>query len=74
MKKLWVVMQLKGEWMAPEDGGVVVEFGGVFDTKLKAVRACRDETYYMAPVELNKRFPHESVEFVDGYYPKLRGE
>lgn len=45
------------------------EFIGVFDTKDKAVKACRFESYFIAPAKLNESFPNETVEWVGAYYP-----
>ena len=69
--RLWVVFQLKGKWRKPEDGGSVIEFQGVFSTEQKAIDACRDENYFMAPVKLDKELPHESIQMNGGCYPKL---
>ena len=59
--ELWIVGQLRtvGAW----------DFQGVFDSEERAVAACRDEKYFVAPATLNAELPHESHEFPGGYYP-----
>lgn len=67
---LWIVGQVKegkkAKWYW--------EYVGVFDSKEKAVDACRDETYFVGPTELNNALPHETVEWEGAYYPKSEGE
>lgn len=65
-KELWIV----GQSLNGEDAW---EFGGVFDSKEKAVSACRDENYFIGPAELNQQFPHEAIEWEKAFYP-LRGD
>jgi hypothetical protein len=66
---LWLVGQYKsGDW--PE---VVWEFTGIFDSEQKAVHACRDWTYFVAPIKLNKQLPHETVHLEGEYYPMQQG-
>ncbi len=48
------------------------EFHGVFNTHQLAIDACQTTDYFIAPAVLNKTFPHESVEWVGGYYPLLQ--
>ena len=47
-------------------------FHGAFDTRQLAIDACQTTDYFIAPAVLNKTFPHESVEWVGGYYPLLQ--
>lgn len=49
----------------------VWEFAGIFDTEAKAVAACEDSHYFVAPVTLNESQPGESVIFPGAYYPHL---
>lgn len=61
--KLWRVGQWKGhdkQW----------EWQGIFDSEEKAVNACRDGNYFVAPVILNEERPHETIFSDDLYYPK----
>lgn len=45
------------------------EFNGVFDSEEFAVKACRDENYFVMPAELNVSLPHETVDVEGAYYP-----
>lgn len=58
---LWIVGQHTGEeaW----------EFQGVFDSEAKAIGACRDASYFVAPAALNETHSHESVPWPGAYYP-----
>jgi hypothetical protein len=72
MTKVWIVQQwVKGVWgerkQQWEDS--VFEFTGVFDTEEKAVAACRDKNYCVAPITVNEPFPHEKVEIPGSHYP-----
>lgn len=67
--KLWIVGQWKectcdGSW----------EFQGVFDSEEKAINACATDNYWIAPVELNKEWPIESVQIEGAYYPRLEAQ
>ena len=42
---------------------------GVFDSEEKAIKACRNETYFIYPIELNKQYPDEEVVPKGAYYP-----
>ena len=42
------------------------DFKGVFSTKERAIVACRDETYMIAPATLNESLP-------DGTFPEWEG-
>lgn len=54
---LWVCGQLIGEW---SEAGSVWAFQGVFNEEGKADSACKDETYFIFPANLNAELPHES--------------
>lgn len=45
------------------------EFAGIFDEKEKAVAACREACYFVAPVVLNKQLPEKTEEFPGYEYP-----
>lgn len=64
--QLWIVQQAK-----TDDGGAhyVFEFQGIFDSKDKAVAACRTDQYVMFPATLNESLPHETLEGPLGEYP-----
>ena len=56
--QLWVVGRTIGEtW----------EFCGVFDTKEQADNLCRDETYFVGPVQLNMVLPTETQTWPGSY-------
>jgi hypothetical protein len=45
------------------------EFIGVFDTEIKAINACIQRWYFVAPVTLNSICPDETVPWDGAYYP-----
>jgi len=75
---MWITGQItSGTWYHREErwgDDYVWEFTGVFDDEDKAIAACQDENYFIAPVTLNKPFPHEKVEMPGGYYPLAKTE
>ena len=66
--RLW----LCGKFVASTPQGRVWEFQGIFFTEELARAACRDYTYWIAPVVPNEEQPHEAVEFEGGYFPIKR--
>ena len=42
---------------------------GVFFQEADAVAACRDETYFVGPVEMDVQLPHEAEKWPGAYYP-----
>ena len=65
---LWIV----GQYVSGERGSVVWQLSGVFDSKEKAVSACRTWEYFVGSVTLNQQFPHETVPWEGCYYPILK--
>jgi len=63
--KLWVV----GQHRRDTEDGAVWDFQGVFDLEKKAIKACKNPSYFIAPWELNKEAPEEVMEFPESYYP-----
>lgn len=63
---LWLV----GRWTGSCAASVHWEFQGVFDSRARAEAACRDESYCVMPVALNKEIPHETSDFPHAYYPR----
>ena len=60
--KVWIV----GQYRAPS-----WDFQGVFSTEEKAVAACRDANYFVAPAELDAEVPHQLEPAWPGaYYPQ----
>lgn len=57
--QLWLVTQVK--WNPDIEGAVIWEFQGIFSSEEKALAACRDENYTMAPAILDEELPHESL-------------
>ena len=63
---LWLV----GQYHSGEIPNIVWEFQGVFDSKQKALAACRNEYYFVAPVVLNEEIPDDTYVFPGLVYPK----
>ena len=61
--KLWIVGKVD------PDNYLIWEFQGVFDSKDRAINACRTEWYFIAPAKLNQIQPDESTEWEGAYYP-----
>lgn len=65
--QLWIV----GKFIKKDKNDHVFwECGGVFSTEKKAVDACHDMRYFVAPINLNEVAPQEKTDFPDCYYPK----
>lgn len=53
------------------EGPKAWEFQGVFSSLKLAEAACRDETYFVGPAEVDQELPHETTPVWPGaYYPK----
>lgn len=61
---------LVGKTIKKEESGFTWECGGIFDTEEKAVAACHESNYFVAPLVMNEIAPRETVAFPDAYYPK----
>jgi len=63
MKRLWIVGKINSEnhkeW----------EFVGVFDKKEKALKACKDDKYFVGPVMLNESCDNGTISWPEAYYP-----
>jgi hypothetical protein len=60
--KLWIAGKVTGDgW----------EFQGVFASEDAAARACKDETYFIAPAWLNEPISDDSQSWPGAYYPKV---
>ena len=55
---VWVVMQNVNE--DPCQPPVLFEFQGVFDSREKAVAACRTDRYHIGRCTVNDEAPHET--------------
>jgi hypothetical protein len=62
-------LYLVGQFEAKVKEGIVWEFQGIFDSREKALAACRDSNYCIQSVELNESLPHGQLEFQDSEYP-----
>lgn len=73
-QQLWLVGQaFSCETCAPSDESTRCwEFQGIFTTEALAVAACVDGNYFIAPVELDKPLPKESIPMDGAYYPLAR--
>lgn len=65
---------LVGKVIKQEESGFTWECGGVFDAEEKAVTACHDYNYFVAPLVLNEIAPRETVDFPGSYYPKAKAK
>lgn len=52
--ELWICGQWKGDFK-------LWEFQGVFSNRVKAIKACKNERYFIFPSSLNKELPMETV-------------
>jgi hypothetical protein len=67
---IWIVGRSLGETI--EDGA---EIQGVFDSEDLAVKACRDENYYViGGMKLNEQLPHETIPWPEAWYPHLESK
>ena len=67
MKTLWIC----GQYKSGDEGNIVWDFQGVFDTEELAIAACVDNTYFVGLAELNKELPKATAKQWPGvYYPK----
>ncbi len=64
--ELWICGQYRS---GEEVGKVIWVFQGVFSTKGKAIAACRNETYFIVPVELDDEIQDEMCEWLGVEYP-----
>jgi hypothetical protein len=67
---LWIV----GKWSGNpgEEERPIWEFQGVFDSEERALTACRNWRYFLAPAEVNQELPDEFCEWVGTRYPITR--
>ena len=64
--KLWICGRSR---KVCEDGVVIWDFHGVFDTEEQAVGICKTENHFVGPVQLNQELPEEPVTWPGCYYP-----
>jgi hypothetical protein len=60
--RLWVVgrIRTKRPW----------EFQGIFWTKKRAIRECRDTNYFIGPITMNEALSHDTRSWPGSYYPR----
>jgi len=63
----WLCGQTRGGPNAA--GRYTWDFQGIFDSEEKAQLACRNQNYFIFPIELNKEYPDEPIVEPKGYYP-----
>jgi hypothetical protein len=64
--RLWVVGKIRKQ----EPWNSCWEFQGVFDNKNKAIKACLNENYFIAPATLNKIISDKRTAWPNLIYPK----
>ncbi len=52
-----------------ESANIVWEIQGIFTTKEEAAAACKNERYFVGPVELSKPYPQETAPWEGCEYP-----
>lgn len=60
---------LCGHWTGKCVNGVAWELQGVFTSKVLATAVCKDQNYFIAPVDMNVAAPPEMLEMVGVEYP-----
>ena len=69
MNRVWICGQYKsGEFL-----NTVWDLQGIFSTREKAVAACRNENYFIAPVTVDEVVPDETTSFPGVEYPLSGG-
>ena len=70
--QLWLVQQFVGGFWDVRQQKYTkseFEFTGVFDSKEKAISACRDSDYLVTPITPNEQLPHESIDIPGAFFP-----
>jgi len=58
-----------GKYINKTEDGIIWTLEGIYDDEERAIKRCTDHTYFVGPLELNKDFPIETIEWPGGYYP-----
>ena len=66
-KAWWICGQLRGNYKSK---GSIWDFQGVFSSRAKAIKACRNENYFIFSARLDQELPDERMEAPDAVYPK----
>ena len=65
--KLWICGRVIAVYSRKH---VVWNIQGIFDAKVQAIKACKDENYFIGPLVLNKELPKKSTEWQGVVFPK----
>lgn len=63
--EFWIV----GKYVQQQKSGAVWEFQGLFSSRALAIKNCINSQYFIAPAELDKLLPDESIEWPGVEYP-----
>jgi len=66
--ELW----LCGKYISGEFPEVAWDFQGIFSTRDNAIEACRDVSYFICSVELDKQLSDDPVRMPDFKYPLIK--
>lgn len=74
MPAIWTANAVDIIWVAgrvvnSESSPIAWAIQGVFETKEKAIAACRDEWYFIGPLRLNESLPDTNKEWPGCFYP-----
>lgn len=56
-------------WLCGNSKKLEWEFVGIFDEKEKAIMACKDKYYFVAPIKINAIAPDKRTVFPDSFFP-----
>lgn len=59
-----------GQITCYEPGKMGWELAGVYSDQAKAEAACKDDRYFVGPVELDVALPEETTVWPGAYYPR----
>lgn len=48
------------------------EIMGIFDKEEDAVKLCKNNNYFVGPINLNEVLPEETIEWPDAYFPTAK--
>ena len=68
------IVWLCGQYKSGETPNVIWDIQGIFSSKEKARSACRNEKYFIAPLELDKELTDETFILPDVEYPLCKEE
>ncbi len=60
---------LCGRYKSGDKGNIAWDFQGIFDSKDKAINACRDYTYFICTVVVNESLPDKTSDMPNFEYP-----